>query len=137
MESISIAEYQKLYGTSTRKKLKHKSSTRVKDHRGESIGESILANQLRDLKISFEQEYKFHPKRKWRADFLIVGKKILVEVEGGVWSGGRHTRGKGYIGDMEKYNAAVVMGFQVLRFSTEQVKTGLAVQQIEAMVGDL
>ena len=62
---------------------------------------------------------------------------ILVEVEGGVWSGGRHTRGKGYIGDMEKYNAAVVMGYQVIRFTTEQVKSGLAVQQIEMMVGDL
>ncbi|WP_151751990.1 DUF559 domain-containing protein [Acinetobacter bereziniae] len=137
MESISIAEYKKLCSTKIRKKSKHKSSTRVKTHRGESIGESLLANQLRVLKISFEQEYKFHPKRKWRADFLIVGKKILVEVEGGVWSGGRHTRGKGYIGDMEKYNAAVVLGFQVLRFSTEQVKSGLAVQQIEMMIGDL
>ncbi|BCX73991.1 endonuclease domain-containing protein [Acinetobacter sp. Tol 5] len=137
MESISISEYQKLYGTSTRKKSKHKSSTRVQTHRGESIGESLLTNQLRVLNICFEQEYKFHPKRKWRADFLIVGKKILVEVEGGVWSNGRHTRGKGYIGDMEKYNAAVLMGYQVLRFSTEQVKSGLAVQHIETMVGDL
>ncbi|MDI1225176.1 DUF559 domain-containing protein [Acinetobacter sp.] len=136
MESISIAEYQKLYGTRTRKKSKLKSSIRVKTQRIESIGESTLANQLRVLKISFEQEYKFHPKRKWRADFHIVGKKILVEVEGGIWSNGRHTRGKGYIGDMEKYNAAVVMGYQVLRFTTEQVNSGLAVQQIETMVGE-
>ena len=135
MESISIAEYQKLYSVRTKKKTNLKRSTRVKTHQSESIGESILANQLRVLKIGFEQEYKFHPKRKWRADFHIVGKNILVEVEGGVWSGGRHTRGKGYIGDMEKYNAAVVMGYQVLRFSTDQVKSGLAVQQIETMVG--
>lgn len=136
LSSISIAEYQKLYGTGRKNKPKSKRSTRVKTQSVESIGESTLANQLRVLKISFEQEYKFHPKRKWRADFHIVGKKILVEVEGGVWSGGRHTRGKGYIGDMEKYNAAVVLGFQVLRFSTEQVKSGLAVQQIEMMVGE-
>ena len=136
MSSISIAEYQRLYGTGRKKKSNSKRSTRVKNQRFESIGESTLANQLRVLKINFEQEYKFHPKRKWRADFHIVGKNILVEVEGGVWSGGRHTRGKGYIGDMEKYNAAVVMGFQVLRFSTEQVKSGLAVQQIEMMVGE-
>jgi very-short-patch-repair endonuclease len=135
VESISIAEYQKLYSVRTKKKSNSKRSTRVKTHQGESIGESTLANQLRVLKISFEQEYKFHPKRKWRADFHIIGKKILVEVEGGVWSGGRHTRGKGYISDMEKYNAAVVMGYQVLRFSTEQVKSGLAVQQIEMIVG--
>ena len=136
MESISIAEYQRLYGTGRKTKPNSKRGTRVKNKRAESIGESTLANQLRVLKIGFEQEYKFHPKRKWRADFHIVGKKILVEVEGGVWSGGRHTRGKGYIGDMEKYNAAVVMGFQVLRFSTEQVKSGLAVQQIEMIVGE-
>ena len=62
---------------------------------------------------------------------------ILVEVEGGIWSGGRHTRGKGYLGDMEKYNAATVMGYRLIRFSTEQVKSGLAIQQIEKMVGDL
>ncbi|NNH86229.1 DUF559 domain-containing protein [Acinetobacter sp. ANC 4279] len=96
-----------------------------------------LSLQLKALKIEFEREFKFHPKRKWSADFHIIGKKILVEVEGGIWSGGRHTRGKGYIGDMEKYNSATMMGYQVIRFSTEQVKSGLAVQQIEKMVGDL
>ncbi|RSB52604.1 DUF559 domain-containing protein [Acinetobacter soli] len=85
--------------------------------------------------MSFEPEYRFHTKRKWRADFWITGTKILIEVEGGIWSGGRHTRGKGYIGDMEKYNAAAMMGFTVLRFSTAQVKSGLAVQQIEKMIG--
>lgn len=66
--------------------------------------------------------------------FLITGTKILIEVEGGIWSGGRHTRGKGYIGDMEKYNEAAAMGYKVLRFSTEQVKSGLAIQQIEKIV---
>jgi len=60
----------------------------------------------------------------------------LVEVEGGIWSGGRHTRGKGYLRDLEKYNAATMMGFQVIRFSTDQVKSGHAIQQIEMMVGD-
>ncbi|WP_085841152.1 DUF559 domain-containing protein, partial [Acinetobacter baumannii] len=71
---------------------------------------------------------------KWRADFLITGKKILIEVEGGIWSGGRHTRGKGYLGDMEKYNSAAMMGFTVLRFSTEQVKSGLVLKQIELLI---
>ncbi|MCY3231201.1 hypothetical protein ECE07_24240, partial [Acinetobacter pittii] len=66
---------------------------------------------------------------------LIKGSKILIEVEGGIWSGGRHTRGKGYLGDMEKYNSAATMGFTVLRFSTEQVKAGVAIKQIEQLVG--
>ena len=135
MTSISIAEYKKLYGNS--RKNVTKSNRKRRSTKIESVGESELVIQLKALKIEFEQEFKFHPKRKWRADFHLVEKMILVEVEGGIWSGGRHTRGKGYLGDMEKYNAATVMGYRVIRFSTEQVTSGLAIQQIEKMVGDL
>ena len=135
MTSISVAEYKKLYGNS--RKNVTKSNRKSRGAKIESEGESLLAMQLKALKIEFEQEFKFHAKRKWRADFHITGKKLLVEVEGGIWSGGRHTRGKGYLGDMEKYNAATVMGYRVIRFSTEQVKSGLAIEQIEKMVGDL
>ncbi|EXC24420.1 DUF559 domain-containing protein [Acinetobacter sp. 809848] len=132
MTSMSLAEYRELFPVKAKKRRSVKQGTR---HPSE--GEMVLATHLRACKTSFEQEYKFHPKRKWRADFLITGKKILVEVEGGIWSGGRHTRGKGYIGDMEKYNSAAMMGFTVLRFSTEQVKSGLAVQQIEQLVNEI
>lgn len=135
MTSYSIAEYKKMV-----KATKPKGRSKRPKVKGEKIPnefEAKLAGELETLKIEFEQEFEFHPKRKWRADFHLVGKKILVEVEGGIWSGGRHTRGKGYIGDMEKYNAATMMGYQVIRFSTEQVKSGLAIQQIEKMVGDL
>ena len=135
MTSYSIAEYKKMVkatrpkGRSTRPKVK-----------GEKVPnefEAKLARELQALKIKFEQEFYFHPERKWRADFHLIDKKILVEVEGGIWSGGRHTRGKGYLGDMEKYNAATMMGFQVIRFSTDQVKSGHAIQQIEMMVGEI
>lgn len=135
MTSYSIAEYKKMV-----KVTKPKGRSKRPKVKGEKIPnefEAKLARELKTLKIEFEQEFEFHPKRKWRADFHLVGKKILVEVEGAIWSGGRHTRGKGYIGDMEKYNAATMMGFQVLRFSTDQVKSGHAIQQIEKMVGDL
>lgn len=130
MTSMSIAEYRELFPIQKNKKRRS-----AKQSRELSVGEVLLATHLRACKIGFEQEYKFHPKRKWRADFLITGTKILVEVEGGIWSGGRHTRGKGYIGDMEKYNSAAMMGFTVLRFSTEQVKAGVAIKQIEQLVG--
>ncbi|MCX0336783.1 endonuclease domain-containing protein [Acinetobacter radioresistens] len=135
MTSYSIAEYKKMV-----KATKPKGRSKRPKVKGEKVPnefETKLARELKTLKIEFEQEFEFHPKRKWRADFHLVGKKILVEVEGAIWSGGRHTRGKGYIGDMEKYNAATMMGYQVIRFSTDQVKSGLAIQQIEKMVGDL
>ncbi|MDV7573532.1 DUF559 domain-containing protein [Acinetobacter baumannii] len=131
MTSMSIAEYRELFPIQKNKKRRSAKQTREP-----SVGEVLLATHLRVCKIGFEQEYKFHPKRKWRADFLITGTKILIEVEGGIWSGGRHTRGRGYIGDMEKYNSAAMMGFTVLRFSTEQVKAGVAIKQIEQLVGE-
>ena len=132
MTSISLAEYRKLYGGGRNTATKRKN--KVKGVKVESVGEAALIQQLKTLKIEFEQEFQFHTTRKWRADFHIKNTKLLIEVEGGIWSGGRHTRGKGYLGDMEKYNAATVMGYQVLRFSTEQVKSGFAIKQIEGLV---
>ena len=108
---------------------------KLKGEKIQSEGEVILATALRALNIEFDQEFKFHPSRMWRADFHLKGKKILVEVEGGIWSNGRHTRGKGYLGDLEKYNAATMMGYQVIRFSTEQVKSGSAIEQIFKLIG--
>ncbi|MDO7481564.1 DUF559 domain-containing protein [Acinetobacter baumannii] len=131
MSSISLAEYRELFPIQKNKKRR----SAKQGARQPSECEMVLATHLKACKISFEQEYKFHPTRKWRADFLITGTKILVEVEGGIWSGGRHTRGKGYLGDMEKYNEAAAMGYTVLRFSTEQVKSGLALKKIEQLVG--
>ncbi|WP_436916920.1 DUF559 domain-containing protein [Acinetobacter schindleri] len=135
MRAYSLAEYKKMV-KATRSKGRSIRS-KVKGEKVPNEFEAKLARELKTLKIDFEQEFYFHPDRKWRADFHLIGKKILVEVEGGIWSGGRHTRGKGYIGDIEKYNAATMMGYQVIRFSTDQVKSGHAIQQIEKMVGDL
>ena len=134
MSSISVEEYRKQFGGGRKTGAKTKRPKR--GGKVESEGESLLSLQLKALKIAFEREFKFCQDRKWRADFHLVGKMILIEVEGGIWSGGRHTRGKGYLGDMEKYNSATALGYQVIRFSTEQVKSGLAIQQIEKMVGE-
>ena len=66
-------------------------------------------------------EHVFFPGRKWRIDFAIVALKIGIEIEGGVWSGGRHTRGNGFVDDMEKYNAAVTLGWVILRFTPQDL----------------
>lgn len=79
-------------------------------------------------------EYRFHPERRWRADFAWPEKKLLVEVDGAVYTRGRHTRGKGFENDCEKTNTATLMGFRVLRFSTGQVTSGMAIDMlIEAL----
>lgn len=62
-----------------------------------------------------EPEYCFAPPRKWRFDYAWPRYKIALEVEGGIWTRGRHTRGAGFLRDMEKYNAAASLGWLVLR----------------------
>lgn len=56
---------------------------------------------------------------------------LAVEVEGGVYSGGRHTRGAGFTKDCEKYNEAILFGWRVLRFTGEQVNDGTAIRMIQ------
>jgi hypothetical protein len=53
------------------------------------------------------------PGRKHRADFLWRGQRVIVEMQGGAYSRGRHTRGAGYEGDCEKLNLLVAQGYRV------------------------
>lgn len=67
-------------------------------------------------------EYKFHPSRKWRFDFCHPERMIAVEIEGGIFARSRlgHTTGIGFKRNMEKYNAATLLGYMVLRYMPEQ-----------------
>lgn len=99
-----------------------------------SVGENLLEAFLRaELITGWEREYHFHPTRKWRFDFAWPAEKVAVEVEGGVWSNGRHTRGSGFIEDCIKYNEAVVLGWKVIRVTTEMVRSGVAIDYIKRM----
>lgn len=97
----------------------------------------MLALALRACKVDHEREYRFDLKRKWRADFRIgdVDRGYLVEIEGGTWVKSRHTTGRGFLEDCEKYNAAALLGWRVLRYTTDQVKSGAAIAQILRAVG--
>ncbi|WP_139121780.1 PDDEXK family nuclease [Piscirickettsia litoralis] len=88
----------------------------------ESAGERLLRVQCELEGLLVEQEYRFHPKRRWRFDFAMPVYKLAVEVEGGAYSQGRHTRGKGFEADCEKYNAAAELGWRVLRYTPQQVE---------------
>lgn len=78
-----------------------------------------------------EREYKFHPDRRFRFDFAWPDYKISLETEGGVFSGGRHTRGTGFTSDCVKYNLAAIAGWLVLRVTGNMVKNGEALQFLE------
>lgn len=70
-----------------------------------------------------ERELRFHPERKWRADFAHMGSRTLIEIEGGIFQrgAGRHNRGAGYAKDAEKYLEAVLAGWTVIRLTEKQL----------------
>ena len=68
-------------------------------------------------------ELLFHPKRKWRFDYAWPTRMIALEVHGGIHSGGRHTRGRGFVEDRAKMNEATLLGWTVLRFSQRMISS--------------
>jgi very-short-patch-repair endonuclease len=95
-----------------------------------SKGEELFALHCKVHKLNPEREFKFHETRKWRFDFAFPSEKLAIEVEGGTWTNGRHSRGGGLEADCVKYNTAVLAGFHVLRFTTRMVESGLAINTV-------
>lgn len=94
-----------------------------------SVPEELLAFQLRAMHIPHEREFAFCPGRRWRADFRVAD--LLIEVEGGGWSGGWHVRGAGFEADCAKYGEAVVLGYRVLRVTPAMVQSGEALDLVQ------
>lgn len=67
------------------------------------------------------REYRFFPGRRWRFDYAWPDARVALEIEGGVWTGGRHIRPVGFLGDIAKYNTAAVEGWVVLRATPEML----------------
>ena len=115
--------------------------------------ERVFAKQFDALEWFYMREFRFHPSRNWRFDFIIVRKGmplplssedisdeykknhvVLVDIQGGIWSGGAHVRGLGYKNDIEKMNVATAMGYQVYWFTSEMVEDGSAIKFLEEEV---
>jgi hypothetical protein len=90
----------------------------------------LLTKHLEELGFEWLPEFVFHSDRQWRFDYLIWNEqgRFALEIEGGAWTRGRHTRGKGFIADMEKYNFAAIMGYRVLRFTPDQILKGVVLE---------
>lgn len=68
-----------------------------------------------------EKEFRFHPVRKWRADFAHIPSRTLIEIEGGIYVNGRHNRGAGFAADLEKYMEAALAGWRVIRLGPNEL----------------
>lgn len=105
-----------------------------------SKAEEEFALHLRADGIAHEREYPFAKSigRKWRADFFVYP-DLLVEIEGATYYGknkdgsmrlGRHQTAKGFSADCEKYNAATLLGYRLLRYTPDMVSKGMAIEGV-------
>jgi very-short-patch-repair endonuclease len=77
-----------------------------------------------------EREWRFHPTRKWRLDFAYPEKRIGIEVQGGIYVRGAHSRGTGLERDYEKLNTAQMLGWTVFQFSRKMIESSEAIEMI-------
>ena len=99
--------------------------------------ELAMLQQLRavGLDAGVERQYRFHPSRQWRADFAWPAQMLMLEVEGGTWSGGRHTRGPGFEQDCIKGAAALLAGWRVLHVTGDLIRSGMALSWVAQALG--
>lgn len=79
-------------------------------------------------------EYIFHDTRKWRIDIAWPELRIGVEVDGGVYVGGRHTTGAGFEKDCDKFAEAACYGWRIIRVTPNLIKSGQAIGWIERLL---
>lgn len=85
---------------------------------------------LASLTIGLETEFSAVPGRRFRWDFAYPKQKLLIEVQGGIWSKGGHSTGKGITRDAEKSNMAVLLGYRCLAVTADHIKSGQAIKWI-------
>lgn len=112
----TLKDYERLTG----KKIQTEKPQRKKTDYPDYV--EMISRALQILNVNHVTEYKFLHDRRFRFDIAIPDKMIAVEFEGGVFTNGRHTRGKGYSNDIKKYNLAVLHGWKLLRYSTADTK---------------
>lgn len=92
--------------------------------------------QLSLVGIKFKREFYFALPRKWRSDWLIIGTKILVEFEGGLFAkrAAGHSSVSGILRDLNKYNEATLRGYMLIRIAPPHVVSGQALKWVERAI---
>lgn len=81
-------------------------------------------------------EYAFaKPGRGWRADYAWPLQRLLLEVDGGIWTRGAHSTGTGRLRDMEKLSEAAIRGYRVIYATPDDVRSGAVMDRIQRALG--
>ena len=97
---------------------------------------AILLFQIKALNLAEpEREFKFHSRRKFRADLGWPGRqRLLLELQGGTHTRGAHVRGGRYEEDCERMAEAVYEGWRVIWVTPRMVEDGRAVRWLERLL---
>lgn len=110
-----------IYKSKTRKApLKPKPRTRPlpKAKISYQEAEEGFEKALNILGIKYGKKFQFLSTKHWRFDFHLIEHKILVEISGGPWSGGRGGKLATKAWSMERYDCAYELGYTVVRIES-------------------
>ncbi len=80
--------------------------------------EEKFEHALGVLGIKYEKKFQFKSTKHWRFDFHLIEHRILVEISGGPWSGGRGGKLANKAWSLDRYDDAAEMGYTVVRIES-------------------
>jgi hypothetical protein len=104
--------------------------------KGPRINPEVFAEQCRLRGLGFPAwEYPFAaPERAWKLDFAWIGQKIALEVQGGIWSQGRHVRGAALRKEWEKLNELAVRKWAVLYCEPSDLTSAKRIESVFRLI---
>ena len=80
-------------------------------------------------------EFKFCKTRRFKSDYYIPELKLLIEKEGGIYTGKAHGSITGILRDIEKYNLATILGYKILRYQPKDLMSYKTIEDINKIKG--
>lgn len=93
--------------------------------------EEEFTEALDVLEIKYEKKFQIKSTKHWRFDFHIVKLRLLIEIEGGPWSGGRGGKLSKKAWSLDRYDLAEEMGYKIERFHPDSVLSGYVINWIK------
>ncbi|EQB3085742.1 hypothetical protein ACYIS3_001398 [Acinetobacter baumannii] len=94
--------------------------------------EEEFTEALDNLEIKYEKKFQFKSTKHWRFDFHLIEHRILVEIAGGPWSGGRGGKLANKAWSLDRYDQAEEMGYKIERFHPDSILSGYVINWIKS-----
>ncbi len=84
--------------------------------------EETLFQELEEHSIGYERKFQFKNTKHWRFDFHIVKLRLLIEIEGGPWSGGRRGKLANKAWSMDRYHPDSILSGYVINWIKKELE---------------